>query len=166
VAKVSREIETKILSGNAHGAFELLRDWYRKRGGNPPRPTCKDLNHIRSQFRNLYHKVDPCGDPLPVHVSPVPVNDEIPDEDEICLATKHMRRGKSPGPVPRQFVCLIYCFGMINFLTFGMNLFLLYRMFLMASQSHKNSHMRFSVLFRRRIEANIMVLLCWRSCTN
>jgi hypothetical protein len=55
---------------------------------------------------------------------------------------------------------------MINFLTFGMNLFLMYRMFLMARQSHKNSDMRFSVLFRRRIEANIMVLLCWRSCTS
>jgi hypothetical protein len=42
--------------------------------------------------------VDPSGDPLPVHVSPVPVNDEIPDEDEIWLATKCMQRGKSRGP--------------------------------------------------------------------
>lgn len=27
-AKVSREIETKILSGDVHGAFDLLRGWY------------------------------------------------------------------------------------------------------------------------------------------
>jgi hypothetical protein len=42
--------------------------------------------------------VDPSSDPHPVHVSPVPINDEIPDKDEIWLATKRMRRGKSPGP--------------------------------------------------------------------
>jgi hypothetical protein len=48
--KVSREIETKIQSGNVHGAFELLRGWYRRRGGKSPRPTRKDLNLIQSQF--------------------------------------------------------------------------------------------------------------------
>jgi hypothetical protein len=42
--------------------------------------------------------VDPIGDPLPIHVSPAPVNDGIPDEDEIWLAVKRLRRGKSPGP--------------------------------------------------------------------
>ena len=83
VEKVSREIETKIQSGNVHGAFELLRGWYRRRGGKSPRPTRKDLNLIRSQFRNLYRKVDPSGDPLPIHVSPAPVNDSIQDEYEI-----------------------------------------------------------------------------------
>jgi hypothetical protein len=41
------------------------------------------LNLIWSQFWNLYHKADPSGDPLPIHVSPAPVNDSIPDENDI-----------------------------------------------------------------------------------
>jgi hypothetical protein len=88
--KVSQEIETKFQSGNVHGAFELLCGWYRKCDGKSPRPTHKDLNLIQSQFRNLYRKVDPSGDPLPTHVSPAPVNDSILDEDEIWHAAKRM----------------------------------------------------------------------------
>jgi hypothetical protein len=34
--KVSREIETKILSGNVHGAFKILHGWYCRHGGIPP----------------------------------------------------------------------------------------------------------------------------------
>jgi hypothetical protein len=81
--KGSQEIETKIQSSNGHGAFELLCGWYHRHGGKSPRPTHKDLNLIRSQFRNLYCKVDPSGDPLPIYVSPAPVNDSIQDEYEI-----------------------------------------------------------------------------------
>jgi hypothetical protein len=36
--------------------------------------------------------------PLPIHVSPAPVNHSIRDDDEIWHAAKHMRCGKSPGP--------------------------------------------------------------------
>jgi hypothetical protein len=65
----------------------------------PPRPTHKDLNLIQSQFPNLYCKVDPCfWWSLPVHVSPTPVNNAIPDKDKIWLATKCMQHGKSPSP--------------------------------------------------------------------
>jgi hypothetical protein len=144
--KVSQEIETKIQSGNVHGAFELLRGWYCRHGGKSPRPTHKDLILIRSQFRNLYHKADPSGDPLPIHVSPAPVNDSIPDEDEIWHSREAICDMVNLLAL-LGFVYLIYYFGMKSFLTFGMNLFLSYRMFLMAKQSHKNSLMRFYALF-------------------
>jgi hypothetical protein len=32
-------------------------------------------------------------------LTPVPVNDEVPDEDEIWLAMKHMQHSKSPSPL-------------------------------------------------------------------
>jgi hypothetical protein len=88
----------RVQSGKVHGTFELLRGWYHRHGGKSPRPTHKDLNLIWSQFRNLYRKVDPSCDPLPIHVSPAPVNDSILDEDEIWHAATHMQCGKSPGP--------------------------------------------------------------------
>jgi hypothetical protein len=38
------------------------------------------------------------GHPIPVHVSPAPVNNAIPDKDKIWLAAKCMQHGKSPSP--------------------------------------------------------------------
>jgi hypothetical protein len=96
--KVGREIEQKYVSGNVHGAYNLLRGWYRKLGTKPPKPTRKDINLIRSQFLNIYQEEKPPGNPIPVHITPFHVNDNIPDEDEVWEAVQHhMRRGKSPG---------------------------------------------------------------------
>ena len=52
---------------------------------------------IRQQFKTLYQEEQPPGDPLPIHISPAPVKDDIPDPDEILIAVRRMRRGKSPG---------------------------------------------------------------------
>jgi hypothetical protein len=52
---------------------------------------------IRKSFLDLYQNEEPPGDPIPIHVSPSAIHDEIPDEDEVWTAAKRMRRGKSPG---------------------------------------------------------------------
>ena len=95
--RVSRQIEQKLTSRDIRGAYDLLRGWYRRTGGKPPRPTRKDLDMIRTSFKNLYREQEPPGDPLPVHISPAPVRDGIPDDDEILLAVKTMRRRSVPG---------------------------------------------------------------------
>jgi hypothetical protein len=94
---VSKEIECKYVAGNIHGAYELLRGWYRKRGSQPQKPTRKELDKIREEFLKLYQKETPLGDPIPIHVFPLPINDKIPDEDEVWTAAKRMHCGKSPG---------------------------------------------------------------------
>jgi hypothetical protein len=96
--RVSRQIEQKITAGNIRGAYNLLHGWYRDRRSKPPRPTRQDLNLICTQFKNLYRKEVPPGDPLPVHVTPAPILDDVPNDDDVLLAVKRMRRGKQPGP--------------------------------------------------------------------
>jgi hypothetical protein len=71
---VSKEIEQKYIAGNICGAYELLRGRYQKRGILALKPTQKDLDLICKQFLNLYQNEEPPGNPVLIHVSPLPVN--------------------------------------------------------------------------------------------
>ena len=106
--RVSRDIEQKLTKGDIRGAYDLLRGWYKMRSGKPPRPTRKDLDMIRHQFQNLYREDEPPGDPIPVHISPAPIRDDIPDADNILIAVKRMRRGKSPGATGIRVSDILY----------------------------------------------------------
>jgi hypothetical protein len=44
--RVSKNIEQQMTAGNMAGAYDLLRGWYRERGGKSPHPTRKDLDMI------------------------------------------------------------------------------------------------------------------------
>lgn len=96
--KVSREIESLLVSGDLRGAYHCLTAWYKDRGGRSLRPTRHDLNLTTKEYRALFSAIAPSGDSLPIHVQPAQINDGPPDEDEILVALKHMRRGKVPGP--------------------------------------------------------------------
>ena len=43
----------------------------------------------------LYVKVPPSGDPIPINVDKFPVQDEVPEEPEIRSRVKNMRNGRS-----------------------------------------------------------------------
>jgi hypothetical protein len=79
-----------MTAGNMAGAYDLLRGWYRERGGKPPRPTHKDLDMIRRNFMTLYQKEAPSEEPLPVHVQPASIEDTVPDAATILIAVKRM----------------------------------------------------------------------------
>jgi hypothetical protein len=87
--RISMQIEQKMTAGNMKGAYDLLRGWYRDcGGGKPPRPTRKDLDMIRRDFKALFQKEAPPEEPLPIHVQPASISDTVPNEDSILLAVK------------------------------------------------------------------------------
>jgi hypothetical protein len=45
----------------------------------------------------LYQRNDPPGEPIPVHVSPFDIDDEVPTETEIANAVRCLKTGKAPG---------------------------------------------------------------------
>jgi hypothetical protein len=58
-----------MTAGDMRGAYNLLRGWYRDcGGGKPPRPTHKDLDMIRRDFKAFLQKEVPSEEPLPIHV--------------------------------------------------------------------------------------------------
>jgi hypothetical protein len=53
---------------------------------------------ICQEFQQLLTKVPSIGEPLPIHVNPFPVNDSVPEEDEIYSAIQRLRLRRVPGP--------------------------------------------------------------------
>ena len=78
--------------------FSLLLGWYHQCRGKIPHPTCHDLSRIRSEFKTLYQADPPTGDPLPIHISHVSIDDDAPHEPLILCALKWLQQGKMPGP--------------------------------------------------------------------
>jgi hypothetical protein len=39
------------------------------------------------------------GDPIPIWVAPFEIDDNVPDEREIADTARHLKWGKSPGPL-------------------------------------------------------------------
>ena len=95
--RVSKFIIAQVAAKNYHEAFSTLRGWYHDCGGIPPKPTTCDLHRTRAEFESLYMAAPPSGDPIPVHVPPFPVNDDVPTEEEIITALHQMRRRRVPG---------------------------------------------------------------------
>jgi hypothetical protein len=95
--RASNYIIAQVAARNYSEAYTTLRGWYRECGGIPPKPTKSDLRRTRAEFESLYTATPPIGDPIPINVTPYPVNDDIPSEKEIITALHRMRRRRVPG---------------------------------------------------------------------
>ena len=84
-------------AGDIRNAYDVIRGWYRKRGGHTPKPTIHDLDQVSKEYARLYSAVPLFSDPLPINVQPAMVNDGPPTESEILTAARHLARGKQPG---------------------------------------------------------------------
>jgi hypothetical protein len=95
--RASKFILAQVAARNYSEAYNALGGWYRAFGGSPPKPTIRDLRRTRAEFESLYTVSPPVGDPIPLHVTPFPVKDDVPSEKEIINALHRMRRRRVPG---------------------------------------------------------------------
>ena len=98
IKRTSDEILTHLAAGRIHEAFQWLRTWYHDYSGIATRPTWHDIEAINLEYQALYEAVPSPGDPVPVHVMCVDVDDNIPTPEEITKALSRMRLGRRPGP--------------------------------------------------------------------
>jgi exonuclease III len=98
INKVSQQIQECLVAKNITGAYDIFRGWYRDFVGIHTKPTHQELEHIKQEFSSLLAYAPPSGLPLPINVTPFAVNDEIPNEEEIYTAIKHLRLRRAPGP--------------------------------------------------------------------
>ena len=82
------------------GAYNILKRWYRHHGDRPQKPTREDLRVTTQNFSQLFKAETPSppGDPIPVHVQPVPVDDTIPTSEEIKATISRLRNNRATGP--------------------------------------------------------------------
>ena len=98
VEEAGRRIEGLVSTNDVKGAWAALRGWYRSASDRPPKPSREDLASVTSEYSNLYTRVDPPGDPIPIVVEPFEIRDDVPNSDEIAQSVRQLRCGKAPGP--------------------------------------------------------------------
>ena len=81
------------------GAYAILKRWYQYVSVWAPKPSRTDMENVRGNFQNLYHREDPNppGLPLTTHVNPDKVNDKIPSEAELEAVVLCLRPHRSGG---------------------------------------------------------------------
>ena len=94
---VADQIDALLAARDVQGAYGKLRSWYREKPGHVPKPTIQDEKKTRSEYQALFSAEEPTGEPIPIHVTPMIIDDSPPTEKEICAAIKGMKRGKTPG---------------------------------------------------------------------
>jgi len=95
LALTGNEIQTHLDADDPKEAWRLVKVWYRHQAHTPP-PTKMDLSNIGRDYRNLYTRQEPPGEPIRGLVS-YDIPDGIPDGEEIGSAVKTLRNGRAPG---------------------------------------------------------------------
>jgi len=91
------DIQAHLQAGDKQEAYNVLKRWYRHVMRKPTHPSYCDVNEVTATFRDLYQARPPIGDPLPVHVAPFKIPDNVPSPEEIASATRLLRNGRAPG---------------------------------------------------------------------
>ena len=60
-----------------------MRGWCRDASNRPPLPAHVSLETLMTERAEQYANVPPSGRPIPIEVSPFPVDDNIPEEEDI-----------------------------------------------------------------------------------
>ena len=83
---------------NARGAWRRMKGWYKAAANRGPPPAQTTLERITAEQTELYRRVPPPGENIPMTVDPTHIDDSVPTEDEVEEAVKKLRRNRSGGP--------------------------------------------------------------------
>jgi len=91
------EIEACIEEQDLQGGWFKLNLWMKHRGDKAFRPSFEDMTRLTDEMEDMHKRVDPQEEPIPTLIAPYEIDDSVPTEDEITLAVKRLKSGKSPG---------------------------------------------------------------------
>ena len=87
----------ELATGNIREAFRHLKGWYREAGEISPRPCLQTMEQQTAERVELYGRVPPPGDPIPINVDAFDVNDGVPPDEEIRGVARDLRNGRAGG---------------------------------------------------------------------
>jgi hypothetical protein len=96
-ANVGKNIVAKLAGGNVQEAFRHLKGWYRTASETQSKPCYHTMERQTSERVDLYARRQSPGDPLPLHLTPVEINNDIPLDSEIRTAAGGLTNGRAGG---------------------------------------------------------------------
>jgi hypothetical protein len=94
---VCENIVAKLAGGNVQEAFRHLKGWYRTASETQSKPCYHTMECQTSERVDLYAWRQSPGDPLPLHLTPVEINDDVPTDSEIRIFAGGLTNGRAGG---------------------------------------------------------------------
>ena len=90
---MGQRIETLFAKGDLEEAWRLLKGWYRAAEDRAPKPCYESMEKQTKERVELYGKVIPPGDLIPINNKPFNIRDNVPDKQEIRAVVKQLKNG-------------------------------------------------------------------------
>ncbi len=90
-------IESELTGGNVQEAFCHLKGWYWAASEMQAKPCYQTLERQTSERVDLYARRDLPGDPLPINLTPVKINDDALSDSELRQVVSKLTNGRAAG---------------------------------------------------------------------
>ena len=90
-------IEGHLELGDLKEAWRCLKGLYTAALDRPPKPCHNSMEKQTAEREELYWKVSPPWDPIPINVEPFDLDDSIPEVAEIRVVAEGLRNGRYGG---------------------------------------------------------------------
>jgi len=95
--RVGENIVAELAGGNIQEAFRHLKGWYRAASEMQSKPCYHTMERQTSERVDLYARRQSPGDPLPLHLTPVEIDDDVPTDSEIWTVAGGLTNGRAGG---------------------------------------------------------------------
>ncbi len=96
-ASVGKNIVAELAWGSVQEAFRHLKGWYQAAMEMQSKPCYHTMEHQTSERVDLYARRQSPGDPLPIHLTPVKINDNVLPDSKIRTAIGELMNGDGSG---------------------------------------------------------------------
>jgi hypothetical protein len=88
-------IKSELTGGNVQEAFCHLKGWHRAASEMQAKPCYQTMECQTSERVNFYAQRESPGDPLPINVTPVEINDDALSDDELRQVVGKLTNGRA-----------------------------------------------------------------------
>jgi hypothetical protein len=96
-AQVGAAIEAELAGGDVQEAFWCLKGWYWNTSDSMAHPCPQTMEGQTAEWVALYVRRDSPGDPLPINIDPVHIDNGTPTDTKIQDAAQQLTNGRAPG---------------------------------------------------------------------
>jgi hypothetical protein len=90
-------IKSELTGENVQEAFCHLKGWYRATSKMQAKPCYQTLERQTSKRVDLYARRDLPGDPLPINVTPVEINNDAPSDGKLWQVVGKLTNSRAAG---------------------------------------------------------------------
>ncbi len=90
-------IELELTGGNVQEAFCHLKGWYQAATEMQAKPCYQTMERQTSEQVDLYARRESPGDPLPINITPVEINDDVPSDGKLREVVGKLTNGRAAG---------------------------------------------------------------------